>query len=96
MDQNLSGKKSDFVSRLVTDVSSLLDATDNLLALRLQYDSLGMAPGGTGPYVLTQDDILIANNHLTPQEIADAFSSLDAHKALLVQGHLTNLNKIRR
>lgn len=96
MAADLISKKSNFVSRVVDGVSALLDATDDIIAERTQWDSLGMAPGSGTPYEVTQGDLVGNNAHLTPQEIADAFASLDALKALLLQGHLTNLNKLRR
>ena len=96
MAADLTAKKSNYVSGVVTGVSALLDATDDIIASRTEWDALGMAPGSGTPYEITQDDLTGANAHLTPQELADAFASLDALKALLVQGHLTNLNKLRR
>lgn len=96
MAADLSSKKSNFISRVVDGVSALLDATDAIIAERMQWDALGMSPASGSPYELTQDDFAGSNAHLTPQELADAFNSLDALKALLLQGHLTNLNKLRR
>jgi len=93
---DLSAKKSNYVSGLVGHVSSLLDAIDDLISDRTAYDALGMAPGSGSAYEISQDDLAGSNAHLTPQEIADAHSSLTTLKALLVQGHLTNLNKLRR
>lgn len=96
MAQDLSALKSDFVTRLVAEVSSNLDSIDSLLALRLRYDALGMAPGSGTAYEIKAADLVGANAHLTPQEIGDAFASYDALKAVLLAGHLTNLNRLRR
>lgn len=93
---DLSAKKSNYISRVVAGVSALLDATDDLIACRSEWDALGMAPGSGTPYELLDGDFAGANVHLTPQEVADAFVSLDALKALLLQGHVTNLNKLKR
>jgi hypothetical protein len=96
MAQNLSGLKANFVTNLVSAVTANLDSIDDLISLRNRYDALGMSPGSGSPYEITAGDLAGDNNHLTPQEIADAFASYDALKALLLQGHLTNLNKLRR
>jgi hypothetical protein len=93
---NLQVKKSNFVSGFVEDTTRLLEIIGRLTAERQEWDALGMAPGSGTPYELTQDDLVGTNEHLTPEDVASAFASLDAQKALLLQGHLTNLARVRR
>lgn len=93
---DLSGKKANFVSRTVDGVTRLLDAIGDLSALRVEYDSLGLSPGSSTPWEIKEDDLIGANAHLSPQNIGDAFASMDTlNKALLI-GHITNLQALRR
>lgn len=96
MDQNIRPKKSNWITGMTEDVTSLLDVIGRITARRAEYDALGMSPGSGSPYELTQDDFAGNNAHLTPEILADALSSLDVLKAPLSQGHMTNLSKLRR
>lgn len=84
----LSAKHSNFASRLVVQVSAFLEQYQELQQMRAEYDALGYITA------LTQEDLAGENAHLTPQIIADAFSSLAALKAVMDAGHATNLYRI--
>jgi hypothetical protein len=96
MEQNIQPKKSNWISGMVEDGTTLLDVIGRITSRRAEYDALGMSPGSGGPYELTQEDFNGTNSHLTPAIMADALSSLDVLKAPLAEGHMTNLAKLRR
>lgn len=81
-------KHSNFVSRMVAEVGQFLETYQELQQLRAEWDALGYSSA------ITQTDLDGLNSHLTPQMLADAFSSLAAIKAVMDQGHATNLYKI--
>lgn len=81
-------KHSNFVSKMVGQVAEFLEDYQELLQLRAEWDALGYSSA------ITQDDLLGSNEHLTPQMLADAFSSLAAIKAVMDQGHATNLYRL--
>lgn len=81
-------KRANFVDRQVQSVVALLDAYEECLTLRLQWDALNY---GTE---ISQGDLQGSLDYLTPQELADAFTSIDAIKAVMDAGHKTNLYKL--
>ena len=83
-----TGKKLNFVSRQVEQTAKLLDAFNELLELRSEWDALGYGSS------ITQNDLIGTLAYLTPAMLADAFSSIDALKAVMDAGHKTNLYRL--
>lgn len=81
-------KKSNFVSRQVSRTAELLEAFNELLQLRSEWDALGYGQ------TITQNDLVGENTYLTPEMLADAFTSIDALKAVMDAGHKTNLYRL--
>lgn len=82
-------KKQNWITRLVANTETLLDAIEESAALRQEYDSLnyGMEIGET--------DTAGANAHVTPAQITNAMYSLSQIQALIDQGHGTNLYRLK-
>lgn len=92
---DLTVKKSNFISRTVAAVTALLTDVEGIQALRQEWDALGYSPGSGPESELSPGDCNGANAHVSPAILADAFNSLEALKTLLLDGHLTNLSKLR-
>lgn len=74
------------VSQVRAQVTQLLDTVGDLNSLRAQYDALGGSAFVADAF--EESDIDAA-------EFADALSSVAAINALLGQGHMTNLARLR-
>lgn len=80
---------SDHVSNLRANVRKILDGVEELDNLRAEYDALGLS-GNLDPEHFQGD-----NEGLTGNDIADAYNTHSAIKALFAQGHATNLYKVK-
>jgi hypothetical protein len=87
--QDLTQKKSAFLTRYFAAVGQALDALGNLDYLREEWDRLDYGNQ------IVQADIEGFHLHLTPQILADGFNSHAAINALLAAGHGTNLERVR-
>lgn len=94
MAQDLSGKKSNFVSRTVTATEKLLDAYAELRQVRQEWTSENYS--GT----LVQADLVGANVHLTPAILGNLMNTYDVIDSVIATtggtvtkdaGYLTNL-----
>lgn len=91
---------SDHITRTRQATNKLLDALNELRALKLEWDALDLGnkidDGDRKASTPTLGDFEGANSHLTKAEIgAVTGTTLAAIEALLKQGHATNLYKIR-
>ncbi len=81
--------RSDHITRTRQAATFLLDALDDLRALRVAWDA------GHGTWI-TEEDFEGANDGLIKADISAVSSTtLDALETLLATGHGTNLEKIR-
>ena len=81
---------SDFISQYRQQVSSWLDALENLLALKGQYVALDL--GNT----LTEEDFSGSNSDIDLPALVAAVGSIDAINATFLQGHNSNLYKLNQ
>lgn len=84
----LDAKIANFVSREVNAAQALVDAFDSWDELRKEWDAQGLSG------VITDEHITGSNQHVAAADLANAFSSIDALKAVLAAGHATNLYKL--
>lgn len=87
---DLTNKELSFVLKFKTQVSALLTAYEACQDLRIQYDALAYSGA------LLDGAFTGENNHLDNTVVGNAFTSLDAIKTLMGQGHATNLYKVVR
>lgn len=81
--------RSDHITKTRQAATLLLNALDNLRALRVAWDA------GHGLWI-TEEDFSGANYELEKSDISAVSSTtFDALEALLATGHGTNLEKIR-
>lgn len=80
---------SDWISRYRQQVTTWLNALEDLLALKNQYTALDY--GNT----LTEEDLAGANSDLVLADLPAAVSSIDTIATLVGQGHNTNLYKLK-
>lgn len=84
-----SRQKSDHVSKVRAQVRALLEAVNELAALRSEWDALGMSSA------LQDTDMIGENEGLLAVDIANVYTSATAINNLLAAGHATNLYKAK-
>lgn len=83
-------RRSDFITEVRDEATNILNAVDNLQALRREWTALDYAN------TLEVSDFEGANEDATVAEVSAVVgTTLDALQGLLDAGHATNLNKIR-
>lgn len=81
--------RSDHITKTRQAATALLNALDDLRALRVAWDA------GHSTWI-TEEDFVGANEGLVKTDISDiSGTTLDALVVLLASGHATNLEKIR-
>jgi hypothetical protein len=83
--QDLSSKKSNFLSDCVAAAQSLKAVRDELRQLAEMYNGDATYSG------ITQNDITGANSHLTPSILANFLTVLQPALESPISGHLANL-----
>lgn len=86
--------KQAFAREMVQVVTALLWQYQRLQALSEEWARLGYGPGA--PAEITDADLSGANLQVSAADLAGALTTLDALKALMDQGHGTNLYKLYR
>lgn len=84
-----SSQKSDHVSEVRQTVTKLLEAQNQLAALRREWDALGLSSE------LVEEDMVGENAGLTPADIAAVYTTLGEIETLMAAGHATNLYKVK-
>lgn len=79
----------DFIRNTRTQANALIDAIEELDALKAEWDARGMSTELEAEHFINNDA------GLTPEDIAAIFTSHAAIKALLATGHATNLYKVK-
>lgn len=85
---DVSAKKVNFANREVQAASALIDALEDLHALRAEWDALGYASA------IEDTDLTGPVAHIAAADLAAAFTTLEALDTLLAAGHYTNLYKL--
>lgn len=80
---------SDWITRYRIQVTTWLNALEDLLALRTQYDSLDY--GST----LTEEDFAGANQDIDLAQLTAAVGSIEAIDGFTQSGHYTNLYHLK-
>lgn len=81
---------SDFITQYRQYTTAWLQAMEELMALKGEYVALDL--GNT----LTQGDFAGTNSDIDLPDLVAAVGSIDAINAVLVQGHNTNLYKLKQ
>lgn len=79
----------DFIRNARTQTNALLDAIEELDALKAEWDARGMSEELLPEHFISNDI------GLAPADITAVFTSLAAIKALMATGHATNLYKVK-
>lgn len=82
-------QRSDHISMVRAQVRALLEAVNELAALRSEWDALGMSSA------LQDTDMIGENEGLLAVDIANVYTSATAINNLLAAGHATNLYKAK-
>lgn len=86
----MAQRQSDWISLTRQEATALIDTVDRLTALRQEWDGLDYLN------TLTDEDFAGTNTDVTIDEMAAVIgTTLDAIRALLAQGHYTNLATVR-
>jgi len=93
MPVDLTRKKNNYVDRLSNRVGNLLEAMDNLAALRREWDELGFVDGGSA--AIADADIAGQFPHLSAANVAAVMTTIDNFATLRAAGNGTNLSKLR-
>lgn len=80
--------KTEFVNRYRTNVETFLDAMEEFVALRGEWDALGLSSS------LANGDI--QGGDITAADVVAAVGSATSINSLFIVGHNTNLYKLRR
>lgn len=81
---------SDHITKVRQAATKIIDAVDDLTALKAEYDALDLGSA------LTVNDFEGSNAHLNVAAIAAVEgTTLSAIKTLMAQGHATNLYKVK-
>jgi len=86
----MNQKHTNFASRQVDVTTAFLNAFQDLLELRYEWDAQGFANA------ITDEDLQGDLSHIVAADLAAGFTSVEAVRALLAQGHNTNLYKLVR
>lgn len=86
--------KQAFARDMVGTVSALLWQLQRLQALSEEWVRLGYGAGA--PNVITDDDLAGLDLHVSADDLGGGIVTLDALRALLDQGHGTNLYRLYR
>jgi len=86
----LTAKQTNFVSRTISTVDNFMQAYEELVELRSEYDALNY--GNT----LQAGAFVGDNEHLEVADIVAVINSQAAIETVLAAGHRTNLLKVRR
>jgi hypothetical protein len=81
-------QKSNHITSVRNSVDTWLSAQNALLALRREWDALGLSAA------LTPADFVGENAGLTPAEISAVYTTLDAEMSMMAAGHSTNLHQV--
>lgn len=87
---DLTAKQINFVSRTINTVDNFMQAYEELVELRSEYDALDY--GNT----LQAGAFAGTNEHLEVADIVAVITSQAAIETVLAAGHRTNLLKVRR
>jgi len=79
----------DFIRNTRTQTNALIDAIEELDALKAEWDAVDMGNQLDAEHFISND------TGLAPADITAVFTTLAAIKALLAEGHATNLYKVK-
>mgnify|MGYP001496523906 CR=1 FL=1 len=80
---------TDHITNVRTQARTIIEAISELDSLRSEWDALGLS--GT----LTPENFVGENEGLMGDDIAGVYTTHAALKALMAQGHATNLYKVK-
>lgn len=80
-------QRSGHITQVRNAVDTWLAAQNALLALRREWDALGLASG------LSDADFVGDNAGLTAETMSAVYTTLEAEMGLMAQGHATNLHQ---